>query len=77
MLLKVLGIVVAAFFIARAVAQPFLIDVADPSTYSDSWGGPSLAGVLAVRCGPGVLAAMYLYGSAVRWRRREVVSSSR
>lgn len=76
-LLKVLAMVVAAFFIARAVAEPFVIDVTDPSTYAGDWGGPSLFGVLAVHCGPGVLAAMYLYGSVVRWRRREVVSSDR
>lgn len=73
-LLKVLGLVVAVFFVVRAAAEPFVIDMTDPSTYAGDWGGPSLAGVLAVHCGPGVLAAMYLYGSVVRWRRRVLVS---
>ncbi|BEL09781.1 hypothetical protein Q0Z83_079720 [Actinoplanes sichuanensis] len=80
LLLRVLSVVVALFFVARAVAEPFVIDVTDASTYANDWGGPSLAGVLAVHCGPGVLAAMFLYGSVVRWRnsrKREPVSSDR
>jgi hypothetical protein len=79
-LLRTLSVVAALFFIARAVAEPFVIDVTDASTYANDWGGPSLAGVLAVHCGPGVLAAMFLYGSVVRWRndrKREPVSSGR
>ena len=72
LLLKVLGVIVALFFIVRAVAEPFVIDVTDPSTYAGDWGGPSLIGVLAVHCGPGVLAAMFLYGALVRWRRRRL-----
>jgi hypothetical protein len=79
-LLRTLSVVAALFFIARAVAEPFVIDLTDASTYANDWGGPSLAGVLAVHCGPGVLAAMFLYGSVVRWhnsRKREPVSSGR
>ncbi|SDT70038.1 hypothetical protein [Actinoplanes derwentensis] len=76
-LLKLLGLLVAVGFVVRGVAEPFLIDLTDPSTYSGHWGGPSLAGVLTVSFGPAVLAGMYLYGSVVRWRRREVVSSGR
>jgi hypothetical protein len=79
-LLRTLSVVAALFFIVRAVAEPFVIDVTDASTYANDWGGPSLAGVLAVHCGPGVLAAMFLYGSVVRWRndrKREPVSSGR
>ncbi|MEU8655661.1 hypothetical protein [Actinoplanes philippinensis] len=78
LLLRMLGVVVALFFVVRAVAEPFVIDVTDPSTYANDWGGPSLAGVLAVHCGPGILAAMFLYGSVVRWRtarQKEPVSS--
>jgi hypothetical protein len=75
LVLKVLGVIVALYFIARAVAEPFVIDVTDPATYAGDWGGPSLIGVLAVHCGPGVLAAMFLYGSVVRRLRREPVSS--
>ncbi|GIE79336.1 hypothetical protein Aph02nite_52860 [Actinoplanes philippinensis] len=80
LLLRMLGVVVALFFVVRAVAEPFVIDVTDPSTYANDWGGPSLAGVLAVHCGPGILAAMFLYGSVVRWRTartKEPVSSAR
>ncbi|GAA4923857.1 hypothetical protein [Actinoplanes utahensis] len=69
LLFRVLSVIVAGYFIVRAVAEPFLIDVTDSSTYAGDWGGPSLLGVLAVHCGPGVLAAMFLYGLVVRWRR--------
>ncbi|MDI6098341.1 hypothetical protein QLQ12_06965 [Actinoplanes sp. NEAU-A12] len=65
-LLRVLGVLLAMYLVVRAVAEPFVIDMTDPSTYRDDWGGPSLAGVLAVHCGPGVLAAMFLYGQVVR-----------
>ena len=69
-LLNFLGVVVAVYAVVRAVAEPFVIDLTDPATYSDALGGPSLAGVLAVHCGPGVLGAMFLYGLVVRTRRR-------
>jgi hypothetical protein len=52
----VLAISVGLYFIGRAVLEPFVIDVTDPATYHNDWGGPSLAGVLAVHCGPGILA---------------------
>jgi hypothetical protein len=64
-----LGALVASFFIFRAVAEPFVIDMTDPATYRDDWGGPHLAGVLAVHCGPGVLAAAVL--TLVLFRRRQ------
>ena len=65
-LLRVLGVLLAMYLVVRAVAEPFVIDVTDPATYRDDWGGPSLAGVLAVHVGPGLLAAMFLYGEVVR-----------
>jgi len=55
-----LGVVVALFLIVRALAEPFVIDLSDPATYRNDWGGPGLAGVLAVHCGPGILAAVLL-----------------
>jgi hypothetical protein len=64
--LKVFGVILGLYLIARAVAEPFVIDVTDPSTYSDDWGGPALAGVLAVHMGPGVLAALALFGMVRR-----------
>ena len=65
-LLRVLGVLLAMYLVVRAVAEPFVIDVTDAATYRDDWGGPSLAGVLAVHVGPGLLAAMFLYGEVVR-----------
>ena len=51
------------YFVARAIVEPFVIDVIDPSTYQHDWGGPHLAGVLLVHCGLGVIAA-----SLMAWR---------
>ena len=48
--------VIGLYFIARAVAEPFLINLNDPATYHLDWGGPHLAGVLAVHMGPGLIA---------------------
>ena len=59
--------ILAIYLILRALAEPFVIDMSDPSTYRDDWGGPSLAGVLAVHVGPGVVAAALV---ALRLRRR-------
>jgi len=63
------GLIVAVYFIVRAVAEPFTIDMSDPATYRDDWGGPSLLGVLLVHCGPGLLAAAVLV-AMVRRRRQ-------
>jgi len=38
--------ILGLYLIARAVAEPFVIDMTDPATYRDDWGGPSLVGVL-------------------------------
>lgn len=46
-----------AYLVARAIAEPFVIDLSDPSTYRRDWGGPSLVGVLTVHMLPGLLAA--------------------
>jgi hypothetical protein len=61
-----LGVLIAAFFIVRAIIEVFAIDFSDPSSYADDWGGPSLAGVLLVHCLPGVIAAIALVAA---WRR--------
>lgn len=68
--LVVLGTVLGLYLIARALAEPFVI-LSNPASYHDDWGGPSLAGVLLVHCGPGVVSAV-LIGRALgaRWRRR-------
>ena len=48
---------VGIYLVLRAIAEPFVIDMNDPATYQHDWGGPSLAGVLLVHCGPGVVSA--------------------
>ena len=54
----VLGLVFGAFFIVRAVVELLTIDYSDPSSYAEDWGGPSLAGVLLVHCGLGLVSAI-------------------
>ena len=66
-ILTVLGLLLGAYLIVRAVVEPFVIDLNDPSTYRQDWGGPSLAGGLAVHCLPGIAAAGLF---AWWWRRR-------
>ena len=68
-LLSIVGLVVGGYLIVRAVAEPFVIDVSDPATYRDDWGGPSLAGVLAVHIVPGVVAAALIVAALLRRRR--------
>ncbi|MFD1812047.1 hypothetical protein [Rhodococcus gannanensis] len=64
-----LGGLVGAYAVARGVAEIVTIDVGDPESYRDDWGGPSLAGVLLVHCGPAVIAVIVAW-RVVR-RRRE------
>jgi hypothetical protein len=54
----ILGAVVAAFLIIRAIVEVLTIHYSDPTSYEHDWGGPSLIGVLFVHCLPGVLAAV-------------------
>lgn len=58
-----LVVLVGTFLVARAVMEFFVIDWHDPASYAPDWGGPSLAGVLAVHCGPGLV----VLGLAVFW----------
>jgi hypothetical protein len=69
-----LGVIVGIFFIVRAVVELVTIDYADPSSYADDWGGPSLAGVLLVHCGLGLIAAIWI--GVFLWRRRSGRSSA-
>jgi hypothetical protein len=71
-----IGVIVALFFILRAVAEPFTIDVTDSASYRNDWGGPHLAGVLAVHCGPGILAAVLLVLALVRRRQSRSVRTT-
>jgi hypothetical protein len=60
----------ALYLVGRGVAEFFTIDYSDPARYASSWGGPSLAGVLAVHTGPAlvIVAASVMY--LIRRRRR-------
>lgn len=67
--------VIGVFLIVGAIAEPFLIDVSDPATDRSDWGGPSLAGVLAVHILPGILAATVIPMTLSRRRRRRATAS--
>jgi hypothetical protein len=66
----IFGYLFGAYLIIRAAMEPFVINMSDPATYRNDWGGPSLAGVLLVHCGPGVLAAILMIRAALRARSR-------
>jgi hypothetical protein len=63
------GGLLAVYAVGRGIVEFFLIHYSQPESYRDDWGGPSLAGVLAVHSGPGlailIIAGVYLH----RWRR--------
>lgn len=64
------ALVLGLYLVVRAIAEPFVVDLNDPTTYRNDWGGPSLAGVLLVHCGPGLVAAAIIIIAAVRRRSR-------
>jgi len=69
----VLAAVVGYLFVGRGIGELFMIDLRDPSSYRNDWGGPSLAGVLAVHSGPAVV----VLGATLAWfvRRRRAHST--
>src|SRR3984957_17489328 len=50
-----IGAVLAVYLVGRGIAELILIHYGDPASYAKDWGGPSLAGVLAVHSGPGLV----------------------
>src|SRR5215475_6040995 len=68
-------LLLAAYLVVRGIAEFFVIDYAHPLSYHDSWGGPSLAGVLAVHSGP----ALVILAAASVWvyRRRRARATGR
>ena len=68
----VLAYVVGTYFVVRAVVEVVTIDYGDPSSYEKDWGGPSLLGVLAVHCLPGVIALALMLWGARRLRHTSV-----
>ena len=73
--LHLLAAVLGCYLVGRAAVEPFVVDAGDPATYRHDWGGPSLVGVLAVHCGPGLI----VLGHAVRRlaSRRSLVRGTR
>jgi hypothetical protein len=65
------GLVLGVYLIGRAIAEFFVIDFSDPASYRADWGGPRLAGVLAVHCGFRLVALMLIgWGTGRAIRRR-------
>jgi hypothetical protein len=62
------GFVVGAYLVGRAIAEFFVVNYNDPGSYSQSWGGPSMAGVFAVHSGPGLV--VLLAAAACRFRKQ-------
>ena len=62
-----LGGIVALYLVGRAVAEFFTVDYANPASYRDSWGGPSLVGVFLVHAGPGAAIVVAVVGYLLRW----------
>jgi hypothetical protein len=48
----------AAYLVVRALVELATIHYNVPASYAKDWGGPSLAGVLAVHAGPGIAVAV-------------------
>jgi hypothetical protein len=69
------GGLLAVYLVVRGIVEFFVIDYSRPETYHDLWGGPSLAGVLAVHSGPGLAILIFVGVYLYRWRaRRKAVS---
>jgi len=58
--------IIGLYFVGRAIAEPFVIDLNDAATYQNDWGGPSLTGVLLVHCGLGLVAAALMAWRLIR-----------
>jgi hypothetical protein len=74
--MKAMGVLfaylVGVYFVVRAVVELVTIDYGDAASYEDDWGGPSLVGVLAVHCLPGVISLALMILGARRLRRGTV-----
>jgi hypothetical protein len=75
--LLVLG-ALAAFLGERGIDEFWVVDYSDAASYQHAWGGPSLAGVLAVDSGPGlaIVAAASVWLRR-RWRTRRTTAQQR
>ena len=64
-----LGVVLALFLVVRGIVELFTIAYTQPASYRQDWGGPHLAGVLAVHTGPAVVVVVGIV-DWVHWRKR-------
>ena len=64
-----LGGLVALYLVVRGVVELVTINYTQPASYQRDWGGPRLAGVLAVHAGPAVLVVVGL-ACWVHWGKR-------
>ena len=64
-----LAYLVGTFLVVRAVVELVTIHYGDASSYEHDWGGPTLIGVLAVHCLPGVAALALMIWGIARARR--------
>lgn len=62
-----LGGIAALYLVVRAIAEFFVVDYSDPSSYRTAWGGPSLVGVFVVHTGPGVVVVVAVVGYLLHW----------
>jgi hypothetical protein len=60
---------VACYAVARGVAEFWVVHYSNAASYEHSWGGPSLAGVVAVHTGPGLVIVLAATGWLIRRRR--------
>lgn len=66
----VLSVVTAVYLVGRGIAEFWRIDVSRSETYRNDWGGPHLAGVLAVHTGPAIVIVTATLAYVVRRRRQ-------
>ena len=66
----VLGGLLALYLVVRGVVELLTVDYSRPSSYQQDWGGPHLAGVLAVHSGPAVLVVVGLTYALHRRKRQ-------
>jgi hypothetical protein len=75
--LAALGWLAGLYLVVRGIAEVFVLDWGNPASYQDDWGGPSLAGVLAVHSGPGLVAAAIMIAVILRRRAQSRGTSPR
>jgi hypothetical protein len=70
-LAAVVGYIVGTYLVVRAVVEIVTMTNGDATSYRDDWGGPSLLGVFAVHCLPGVIALLAMIWGLRHLRRAD------